>query len=156
MEGDPKRRAVTRGGWARPLCFLGGHADDGLVEAEGPGGAVEAGVTEVEDPTVGGHQPVAVARGGGGHGSDGLVQRDGPGGAVEGGVTEVEDPTVGGSQPVAVGREGPGADGVDPGVGRRRGGRSRQGGGQRGGGGPGGRRRGGSGARRRGRVRGRG
>ena len=41
----------------------GGHADDGLVEGDAAGGAVEAGVAEGEDAAVVGHQPVALAVG---------------------------------------------------------------------------------------------
>jgi hypothetical protein len=37
----------------------GGYSDDGLVEGEVAGGAVEVGVTEGEDVAVGGDQPVA-------------------------------------------------------------------------------------------------
>src|SRR3546814_4717742 len=72
-----------------------GHADDGLVELHGAGGAVEAGVAEREDPPVGGDEPVPASGGCGGHADDGLVELHGAGGAVEAGVAEREDAPVG-------------------------------------------------------------
>ena len=59
-------------------------------------------VAVVEDAAVGGHQPVALAVGGGRHAHDGLVERQVAGRPVEGGVAVVEDPAVGGHQPVAL------------------------------------------------------
>src|SRR4029077_663770 len=89
----------------------GGHADDGLVEVEAAGGAVEPGVAEGEDAAVGGDEPVvapgggggpaggagelvAAPVGGGGHADDGLVEVEAAGGAVEPGVAEGEDAAV--------------------------------------------------------------
>ena len=51
-----------------------GHADHRLVEVHGSERAEEPGVAEPEDPTVGGHQPVAVAVGGRGHADHRLVE----------------------------------------------------------------------------------
>ena len=53
-------------------------------------------------PPSDGHQPVALAVGGGGHAHDRLVEGQGAGGAVEGGVAEGEDAAVAGHQPVAL------------------------------------------------------
>ena len=82
------------------------HADDGLVEGDGAGGAVEDGVAEGEDAAVGRDQPVAVAGRGRRHADDGLVEGDGAGGAVEDGVAEGEDAAVGRDEPVAVAGRG--------------------------------------------------
>src|SRR5207302_1019450 len=79
----------------------GGHADDGLVEPDVAGGAVEGGVAEGEDAAVGGDQPVAVAGGGGGHADDGSVEPDVAGGAVVGGVAEGDDAAAGLPAPAA-------------------------------------------------------
>ena len=81
----------------------GRHADDGLVEVDGSGRAIEAGVAVVEDPPVGGHEPIAAPVRGGRHAHDGLVQMQAAGRAVEGGVAEAEDPPVRGHLPVAPG-----------------------------------------------------
>ena len=62
--------------------------------------AEEAGVSEAEDPAVGGDQPVAVAVRGGGDPHDGLVEDDVAGRAEEAGGTEVEHPAIGGDQRV--------------------------------------------------------
>ena len=74
----------------------------GRLSAQAAGGAVEGGVAVGEDAPVGGHQPVALAVGGGGHPHDGPVERQTAGGAVEGGVAVGEDAPVGGHQPVAL------------------------------------------------------
>ena len=66
--------------------------------------AVEGGVTEGEDPAVGGHEPVALARRGGRHAHDGLVEVLAAHRAVEDSVTKGEDSAVGGTQPVALAR----------------------------------------------------
>ena len=62
---------------------------------------MEAGVAEAEHAAVGGHQPVALAVGGGGHAHHGPVEAQGAGGPVEAGVAEAEDAAVRGHQPVA-------------------------------------------------------
>ena len=80
---------------------VGGDPDDGLVEFDVAGGAVEVGVAIREHPAVGGDQPVALSVCGGGDPDDGLVEFDVGGGAVEVGVTERVDLTVGGDEPVA-------------------------------------------------------
>src|ERR1035437_9126162 len=77
------------------------HADNRLVERLAPGGPVEPGVAEDEDPPVGSDQPVALSVRGGGHRHTRLVERLAPGGPVEPGVAEGEDPPVGSDQPVA-------------------------------------------------------
>ena len=66
-----------------------------------PGRAVELRIAVVEDPTVGGHEPVAAGIERSRHAHDGLVQVDATRGTVEVGVAVVEDPSVGGHQPVA-------------------------------------------------------
>ena len=58
----------------------------GLFSWREPARAVEAGVAVVEDPAVGGHQPVALAVGGGRHADDRLVQLEGTRRAVEAGI----------------------------------------------------------------------
>src|SRR5664280_1332960 len=118
---------------------IAGHADNRLVEMNGPGRAVELGVAEGEDAAVGGRQPVALAVRSGSHADNRLVEMNGPGRAVELGVAEGEDAAVGGRQPVAlavrsgshadnrlVEMNGPGravelgvAEGEDPAVGGR-------------------------------------
>ena len=52
-------------------------------------------------PTIGGHEPVAVAVDGRGHPHDRLVEREASRRPVEGGVTEGEDPAVGRNEPVS-------------------------------------------------------
>ena len=89
---EPWKRGVAEGEDAavagdEPVAVAGGccgHADDGLVELDGAGGAEEAGVAEGEDAAVAGDEPVAVAGGVGRHADDGLVECDGAGGSVEG------------------------------------------------------------------------
>ncbi len=77
------------------------HADHRRRVGEGPGRAVELGVTEGEHTAVVGHEQVALARGRRDHPDDRPVELDVPGRAVEAGVTEGEDPAVAGQQPVA-------------------------------------------------------
>src|SRR5438105_5216752 len=76
-------------------------ADDSLVQMCTPGRAKEGGVAEVEDPSIRGDHPVALARRGRRHGHDGLVEGDRAHGAGERRVAEVEDPSIRGDQPVA-------------------------------------------------------
>ena len=82
----------------------GRHADDGLVEVNGPGGTVELRRAEGEHPAVGGHQPVAPAVGRHGHAHDRLVERDVAGAAAVPLAPEGEHPAVGGHGQIAVGR----------------------------------------------------
>ena len=65
----------------------------GLFE-RAPHRAVEACVTESEDATVGGDQPIPPAIGGRRHSYDGLVQVKRTGRAVEDSATEGEHPTI--------------------------------------------------------------
>ena len=81
-----------------------GHPDDRLGQRLAAHRAEELGVTEGEDPTVGGDEPVAVAAACPVHPDDRLGQLGAPGGAVELGITEGEDPPVGGHEPVALAR----------------------------------------------------
>src|SRR5438876_1192037 len=78
-----------------------GNADDRLGEGCAAGGSQEGGVTEGEDSSIRGDQPVAppARRGGGGH--DRLGEGCAAGGSQEGGVTEGEDSSIRGDQPVA-------------------------------------------------------
>jgi len=61
----------------------GGHADDGLVQVDGPGGPVELRRAVGEDTAVGGHQPIPPVVGRHGHAHDRLVESDGAGAAAE-------------------------------------------------------------------------
>src|SRR5205814_8734444 len=86
----------------RPFSSVRSHPDGRLVELDGPRGAEEPGVAVVEDPAVGGGEPVAPGVGRRGQRDHGLVELDGPRGAEEPGGAVVEDPAVRGGQPVAL------------------------------------------------------
>src|SRR5208283_2435172 len=67
------------------------HPYDGLVQADTAGRAAKSGVPVVEDAPVRGHEPVALAVGGGSHPHDGPVEGQAAGGAVEGSVPVVDE-----------------------------------------------------------------
>src|ERR1035437_5572625 len=77
-----------------PVAVGGGKHPDHVVDARAPERSVEPGVTEAEDPTVLGHQPVALSVGRRCHTDEGLVEGEVSGRAVELRVAEGEDATV--------------------------------------------------------------
>src|SRR5882762_6536997 len=97
----PSEQAACRCPWLRGRRTKGqlrsqglGNADDRLGEGRAAGGSQEGGVTEGEDPSIRGDQPVAPPARRGGSGHDRLGEGRVAGGSEEAGVTEAEDPSI--------------------------------------------------------------